>query len=368
MASFWDGISKLFGRFVGVEDSEDEYTSPSRDGKRKAIEELPPPFRAWKSPRHASVRGSERPSRESLGGTAVTGEYGSSSRLDFEDALFTTKRAVRPSSTKRVSFDTTKLKKKNKLVWSDSEEQSDADWGRKYWSPMPKLSKPDLGPSKTPRVPVHKDKSLSEATAKPGPSTSRSIKTPAAKPIRKVPRNKSDPRPLLKEWTDNPSEQVQRIISKSTGLSAVDQIVEETQEPEYTIRDAEMRDMIWQIMDLTERLANAFFGDELTSTEAEISNDLLETFSLMDESTSLIIGCIASGGPHGADGWHDLFIHPRKRRALVCGIIGNVLVEQVFKHPMFGADPRTIERLNQAQVDLQDDDGKLGSVLLNFLC
>lgn len=119
--------------------------------------------------------------------------------------------------------------------------------------------------------------------------------------------------------------------------------------------------MYWQIMDQTQEIAYYFFSAPLSPTpvsNAELIKRVKSMYKNLDPTTSLIIGCTASGGPAGEYGWHDLFINTQKRQALICAIIGNVLVEQVLKHPCFGASQRVLDALIESQREHQDDDGK----------
>ena len=202
----------------------------------------------------------------------------------------------------------------------------------------------------------------------------RPKETPGARPKNRTPpsssdERRSDPRPHFKEWSTNPARRTKELINqwpKSHG----NKILEELQEPEYTVRDVEIRDMYWQIMDLIQRLAHRFFDGPLSEqpmTANEMRERVQTMYKRLDPATSLIIGCIASGGPAGDDGWHSLFIDPRKRQALVCGIIGNVLVEQVFKHPCFGASQRTLGGLISSQSKHRDDDGKITTSLISSI-
>ena len=49
-------------------------------------------------------------------------------------------------------------------------------------------------------------------------------------------------------------------------------------------------------------------------------------------------------------------IHDKElRQALVCGVIGNVLVEQVFTSLLFGATAEQREKVHRVQVDHKSD-------------
>jgi hypothetical protein len=61
-------------------------------------------------------------------------------------------------------------------------------------------------------------------------------------------------------------------------------------------------------------------------------------FKSLTPETAKSINCVASGGPTGLWGWHNLFVDVERLQALVCGMIGNVLNEEVLQHGFFGGD------------------------------
>jgi len=157
-------------------------------------------------------------------------------------------------------------------------------------------------------------------------------------------------------WTSAPNARARRIIRHTRTLAdAATRIKEELTEPEYAYRDIEIRDTMWQIMDKLECFARVYFGQEIARNKKELE----KVFREMEPETVKVIGCVASGGPGGENGWRELFWDERKRGALVCAIIGNVLVEQVFQHACFGADEELLKELREIQEEMQDEDGKL---------
>lgn len=152
------------------------------------------------------------------------------------------------------------------------------------------------------------------------------------------------------KWIEDANKRAFEIAGKSTdpkkavGLSV--------KEPEYAIHDIEIRDAMWQITDLMQTFVEDYFGFALTT---KLSTAFFKQFS---PETAKVIGCVASGGPGGVQGWHDLFIDATKRQALVMAIIGNVLVEQVFQHIFFGGHERHVRDIAQLQKTHKDDDGK----------
>lgn len=136
-------------------------------------------------------------------------------------------------------------------------------------------------------------------------------------------------------------------------------------EPEYAFRDVEIRDGLWWVMDLIERFARKYFKDEVIKegVKKEVctikSTDLTNIFRLMKPETVKVIGCVASGGPGGEEGWQALFTSDQKRRALINAIVGNVLTEQVFQHACFGSGADTQTALKQREKELKSVDGKV---------
>ncbi|KAF1946784.1 hypothetical protein EJ02DRAFT_491686, partial [Clathrospora elynae] len=128
-------------------------------------------------------------------------------------------------------------------------------------------------------------------------------------------------------------------------------IREYTKEPEYSLSDIEICHGLWLVMSQMGDLARDFL-----MTEKLVVPHVSFCKSLSHE-TAKVIGCVASGGPSGVGGWHNLFMDGEKRRALVCAIIGNVLVEQVFQHIFFGGEANDIQTIIYLQTEHQNEDG-----------
>lgn len=156
-------------------------------------------------------------------------------------------------------------------------------------------------------------------------------------------------------WATRPNKRAREIL-KERPLRAKQFIQAEVQEPEYALRDVEIRDGLWHMMDLMERLTKKFFVGNTSLRNRETS--LRECFKQLTPETAKIIGCSASGGPGGSRGWENLFLHDLSRRALVMAIIGNVLVEQVFQHIFFGGIVKHIAQLTQLQEKHRNADGE----------
>ena len=72
------------------------------------------------------------------------------------------------------------------------------------------------------------------------------------------------------------------------------------------------------------------------------------------------ISCIARGGSKGAESWMELLCDNGLQRVLLAGIIGRVLVEQVFMSLYFGADEDQEEVIRMTELDSllnTNDDG-----------
>jgi hypothetical protein len=153
-------------------------------------------------------------------------------------------------------------------------------------------------------------------------------------------------------------------------------------EPAYAFRDTELRDAIWALMHRIEDFARTFFPQQQRRRGAHASSPfgddddrgnnngdervevvLNERFySGLSPETARVIACVASGGPGGVSGWHDVFMNREKMQALVCGIIGNVVSEQVLKHGFFGGTEEGVQRVREVEKDMRDSDGEYMSL------
>ena len=125
------------------------------------------------------------------------------------------------------------------------------------------------------------------------------------------------------------------------------------QEPLYAVRDAEIRDALWEMASQIQRFAKQHFSFQV-SDEAQLRSVL----PILPRETVKIIGNVASGGPTGAKGWEELFLDKEKRQALVSAIVGNVLVEQVLQHLFFGGSQVQVKQVEVVQFRLRNEDGK----------
>ncbi|OAG00877.1 uncharacterized protein CC84DRAFT_1262964 [Paraphaeosphaeria sporulosa] len=182
--------------------------------------------------------------------------------------------------------------------------------------------------------------------------TKKTVTQNAVKPIKKPVIETPE---YIKEWTEAPYERL-RTIYEDYPTSYLAQAQNELQEPMYAIRDVEVRDMMWQIQDGVEEVAALFQGTIPLLLNREKSKTLTRIYSDRTMSTSRVLKGVAGKGWTAEEDWHDVFASNGKRRALICGVIGNVLIEQVFKHPFFGGDNRNIDALFGLQRDLRAQD------------
>jgi len=131
--------------------------------------------------------------------------------------------------------------------------------------------------------------------------------------------------------------------------------IEHSVEPAYVERDAEVRDELWRITDRIEKFAKEHFAFDIPNNT---DKKFRKWCSSMSINLKLIVGCIGAGGPGGASGWKELFVDKELRQALVCGVVGNVLVEQVFASLLFGATVEQREEVHRVQADHKSTDGK----------
>ena len=249
-------------------------------------------------------------------------------------------------------------------IQPDIEDLSDFDDSEV--SEIPDKEKENI---ESPRRTVHTPIPSPSPLAKKAAATAAKAKTQTRKIAQKQPRKPKTPTTTIREtkpkgwdgfttprkWSTKPNLRAREIVNTEPPLRAKAFIQRETNEPDYAFRDAEIRDSLWQIMDQIERFANAHFRFEYQPEDGVVPREWYEGLS---PQTAKVIACVASGGPAGVHGWHDLFIDEHKRRAVVCAIIGNVLVEQVFQHDFFGGSESDIKAVRGLQEKYCKEDGK----------
>ncbi|KAH7086509.1 hypothetical protein FB567DRAFT_401337, partial [Paraphoma chrysanthemicola] len=156
------------------------------------------------------------------------------------------------------------------------------------------------------------------------------------------------------KWLTNPNKMAHDIALKRPGKVTKRALQASVKEPEYALRDVEIRDGIWQIMDQIEKLTENYFAG--VCPQASLGQLPPELFAQFTPESAKIIGCVASGGPGGVQDWHDLFLYEPQRRALAAAIIGNVLIEQVFYHIFFGGSQTHIDTMMDLQIKHRNED------------
>lgn len=151
------------------------------------------------------------------------------------------------------------------------------------------------------------------------------------------------------EWSTQPNRRARELLSANNGH--VSALLHDLNEPAYACRDIEIRDGLRKLTTQIKDLAASHFSFDVVPAKLPF---MLR--SLPDETVK-IIGCVASGGPAGAKGWEALFLEDEKRQALVCAIIGNVLVEQVLQHMFFGGTEEQINDVSALQFEHRHADG-----------
>ncbi|KAH3911311.1 hypothetical protein HBH56_133060 [Parastagonospora nodorum] len=151
------------------------------------------------------------------------------------------------------------------------------------------------------------------------------------------------------KWVSKPNKRAFEIAANSSDPKRAVRL--SVKEPEYALRDMEIRDGLFQLTDLLQEFVKAYFKFKISG---KLSPSFFEQF---EPETAKVIGCVASGGPGGVQGWHEMFTDQLKREMLVMAIMGNVLVEQVFQHIFFGGLPKHVEIMTELQKTHRDEDG-----------
>ncbi|EAT81207.2 hypothetical protein SNOG_11499 [Parastagonospora nodorum SN15] len=152
------------------------------------------------------------------------------------------------------------------------------------------------------------------------------------------------------KWVSKPNKRAFEIAANSSDPKRAVRL--SVKEPEYALRDMEIRDGLFQLTDLLQEFVKAYFKFKISG---KLSPSFFEQF---EPETAKVIGCVASGGPGGVQGWHEMFTDQLKREMLVMAIMGNVLVEQVFQHIFFGGLPKHVEIMTELQKTHRDEDGQ----------
>lgn len=179
--------------------------------------------------------------------------------------------------------------------------------------------------------------------SKPNPAPSTLLSPPSGKARTPLPNT------ISSQWLTAPNRHA-RILS-AQGISPTT-ILSSLNEPAYACRATETRDALLR---LTAQIAA--FAEEFFSIPADATR-LRAVLASLQPATVRIIGNVASGGPGGALGWEELFLDREKRVALVSAVVGNVLVEQVLGHVMFGGSGEQVEEVRGVEWEMRGEDGK----------
>ena len=161
-------------------------------------------------------------------------------------------------------------------------------------------------------------------------------------------------------WSKQPNSHARTLLAAHGNNTNA--FLRSLEEPLYAVRDAEIRDALWEMTSQIQDFATQHFSFQVTD-EAQ----LRAVLPILPKETVKIIGVVASGGPGGAKGWEELFLDSQKRQALVCAIVGNVLVEQVLQHLFFGGSKVQLEQMGRVQDLLKHEDGEFASKKHNVL-
>ena len=131
--------------------------------------------------------------------------------------------------------------------------------------------------------------------------------------------------------------------------STVSRSVESVEQEDYEICEKinELRSMAMQ------------FAKSFSGVSAHQKLGVLDQI-LKPENVHLIkyIGCLAMGGKSGVDGWVELLADTTSRQALVLGIIGRALKENVFSVLYFGGSERLFDILDKKEKEQVNQDGR----------
>ncbi|KAI4640487.1 hypothetical protein J4E93_008693 [Alternaria ventricosa] len=217
-------------------------------------------------------------------------------------------------------------------------------------SPSSPSAKPIITPTITPPPPTQPRPQPSQRTMTPPITTTHppGFEYPPSWPG-KTPEER---------WSTNPNLRARELLSSPHRIRA-----ELPSEPLYAFRDAEIRDGLWGLMSAVEEFAEKYFskGAHARHTTMTADGDRFvhkDFFESLTPETAKLINCVASAGPSGLRGWHDLFVNKDKMQALVCGMIGNVLSEQVLQHVFFGGTEEGVRAVAAVQREMKDSDGE----------
>lgn len=166
--------------------------------------------------------------------------------------------------------------------------------------------------------------------------------------------------PPTQKWSTQPKRYARDLLSSNGNNASA--IPNALHEPASVCYNTEIRDGLRQLTFQIRDLAASYFGFPADVTR------LRSVLSSLPRETVGIIGCVASGGPGGAKGWASLFLEAEKREALVCAVVGNVVVEQVFQHLFFGGTEEQVKAMGEIQFTHRHEDGTYKQVFEEVGC
>ncbi len=126
--------------------------------------------------------------------------------------------------------------------------------------------------------------------------------------------------------------------------------------PPYPLTDEEL----CGTMDVL-RMRIVTFASDLAKVDEKGDDVLTDLLSPDNRHLARLIGCLAQGGRDNVDGWVKLLAKADCRVALITGIVGRVLKENVFSELYFGATEKLKGDLHKQEQGLVHQDGTLNA-------
>ena len=111
-------------------------------------------------------------------------------------------------------------------------------------------------------------------------------------------------------------------------------------------------------MDYLKDLVQTFAQSFKAVTKSRKEDVLLVLFRAENRQLIRYIGCLSMGGKSGVEGWRTLLSDTTCCQALVSGIVGRALKENVFSELCFGSDPKLAEILAEEEQHMAQTDGE----------
>jgi hypothetical protein len=195
-----------------------------------------------------------------------------------------------------------------------------------------------------------------QSTTNPKPHT-----TPIVPSLASPPREMDDPwstLPSAQKWSTNPNLHARELCSATAIRTSL------PHEPPYSFQETEISDGLLHLTSSIERFvltliprgahaSHTFFDAGTGDTRVKTS-----FFESLAVETVKVVSYIASGGPSGVSGWHSLFVEKEKLQALVLGVVGNCVTEQVLRHAFFGGSEEGVAAVRGVEEEMRDADGE----------